>query len=301
MSKPLSRAAGAAARRHFHAGLAGALLGAGAAPVLAAHPQARVGAPVARGRFGLTADFQLPRPAHLHVVPFDRTLYSEGADWALQPDGMLRIQTTGLYRVALCLDWVAQQGTDVDLRLYGIRRKVVGGPPGASQKDDRLASVSVPGSDAPRLARFRGSWTPGRVPAGATVALEVAVAPAGTVSVGDAVVASHTALQDAIVGQAAADVLSVRGRVVAPDRVRVVLHNTGLQADVDVPAGELRVMAINMTHSSGDSADAWHVVHTPLEALNAGELVYAMARNRSIAGDMVQASATSFLHIERHA
>lgn len=301
MSKPPPPAADAAARRRFHAGLAGAVLAASAAPVMAARPQALADGAVTRGRFGLSADFTLPSPAYLHVVPFDRTVYSEGADWTLQADGMLRIQTTGLYRMALCLDWVAQQGTDVDLRLYGIRRKVVGAPPAPSQKDDRLASVSVPGADAPRLARFRGAWTPGRVPAGGTVAIEVSVAPASTVSIGDAVVASHTALQDAIVGQAAADMLSVRARVVGPDRVRVVMHNTGLLADVDVPAGELRVMATSMTRSSGDSADAWHMVHTTLEPLKAGELVYAIARNRSIAGDLIQASATSFLHIERHA
>ncbi|MBI5271147.1 MAG: hypothetical protein HY856_15885 [Burkholderiales bacterium] len=300
MSKPLPPAADAAARRRFHAGLAGAVLAAGAAPVMAA-PRAVSGAPLARGRFGLSADFTLPSPAYLHLVPFDRTVYSEGTDWTLQADGMIRIQTTGLYRLALCLDWVAQQGTDVDLRLYGIRRKVVGAPPAPSQKDDRLASVSVAGADAPRLARFRGAWTPGRVPAGGTVAIEVSVAPASTVTIGDGVVASHTALQDAIVGQAAADMLSVRARVVGPDRVRVVLHNTGLLADVDVPAGELRVMATSMTRSSGDSADAWHMVHTTLEPLKAGELVYAIARNRTIAGDMIQASATSFLHIERHA
>jgi hypothetical protein len=286
-------------RRLFHAGMAGALLSGTAAASTSS--RAPIAAPYAvkRGRYGLSADFVIARANRVTLVPFDTKLFSEGPHWTLQSNGMLRINTTGLYRVSMCIDWVAQDGKDIDLRLTGIRRKKVGSPPGVYLKDDRLASVDVPGSDAPRAARYAGDWTPGVVPAGGLLAREVTVAPAGAVAVGDGVVVSHTALTDADVGQTAADFLSLRGRVVAGNRVRVLLHNP-LDTAVHVPAGELRVMAMNLVDSRGDSADAWNLMHTTLEELRAGEMIYGIARNKEIAGDYIQATETSFLHIERH-
>jgi len=285
-----------ASRRLFHAGMAGALLTGAASRAQAAPAPAYA---VTRGRFGLSTNFILKTANKVTLVPFNTTVYTEGSDWTLQTNGMLRINTTGLYRVSMCLDWVAQEGFDIDLRLYGIRRKKVGSPPGVYLKDDRLASVDVPGSDAPRSARFAGAWTPGVVPAGGIVATEVAIAPTGVVAVGDGVVVSHASLTDALVGQTAADFLSLRGRVVAPDRVRVVLHNP-LGVAVNVPAGELRVMAMNLVDSRGDSADAWNLMHTTLEELKAGEFIYGIARNKEIANDYIQATDTAFIHIERH-
>lgn len=288
-----------ASRRLFHAGMAGALLTGAATAGAATRAQAAPAYAVTRGRFGLSANFVLKTAGKVTLVPFNTTVFTEGSDWTLQPNGMLLINTTGLYRVSMCLDWVAQEGFDIDLRLYGIRRKKVGSPPGVYLKDDRLASVDVPGSDAPRSARFAGDWTPGVVPAGGIVVTEVTVAPNGSVAVGDGVLVSHTALTDAGVGQNAADFLSLRGRVVAADRVRVVLHNP-LGTAVTVPAGQLRVMAQNLVESRGDSADAWNLMHTTLEVLNAGEQIYGIARNKEIANDYIQATDTAFIHIERH-
>ncbi|MBT9594984.1 MAG: hypothetical protein IV094_03205 [Vitreoscilla sp.] len=273
---------------------AGLLVPAVGWPAIAATPFA-----IRRARFGLLEDFHLPKADLVTLVPFTKVVFQESADCSLQPNGMVRINVGGLYRAVLGLDWVAQNGTDIDLRLYGIRRKHVGAPPQPTLKDDRLASADIPGSDAPRMARFQGGWAPGSVPLGGIVATELTVEPPGIVAIGDMVMAAHTSVADGVIGAEAADALIVRGRVVAADRIRVTIYNPSIAGGVFVPPGELRVLAMNAVETRGESADAWQVVHTASEVLKAGEMIYAIGRNKGMANDYIQATDTTFLQIER--
>jgi hypothetical protein len=281
-------------RRLLQGGAAGAALALTGGLARAAAPFS-----IRRARFGITEDFYLPKAKQVTLVPFTRVLFQESGDCTLQPNGMVRIDSTGLYRVVLGLDWVAQNGTDIDLRLYGIRRKIVGAPPEPTLKDDRLASADIPGSDAPRVGRYQGTWSPGTIPLGGIASTEVSAAPLGVVAVGDVVMASHTGVADAAIGAEAVNALIVQAKVVAADRIRVTIYNPSIAGGVAVPAGNLRVVAMNAVESRGESADAWQVVHTASEVLNAGEMIYAIGRNKGIANDYIQATDTTFLQIER--
>ena len=254
---------------------------------------------IRRARFGITEDFYLPKAKMVTLVPFTKVVFQESSDCTLQANGMVRINVAGLYRVVLGLDWVAQNGTDIDLRLYGIRRKRVGAPPEPTLKDDRLASADIPGSDAPRVGRYQGTWSPGVIPLGGIVSTEVSVVPLGVASIGDVVMASHTGVADAAIGSQAVDALIVQAKVVGADRVRVTIYNPSMAGGVAVPTGDLRVVAMNAVESRGESADAWQVVHTASEVLKAGEMIYAVGRNKGMANDFIQATDTTFLQIER--
>ena len=307
---PVSAAPAQPGRRHWlgrsAAGLALAGSGAASAALPAASRAGTAGDVIrplddgpTRSKFGLKADFHLPVADVITLVPFDRTFFREGGDCTLLPDGMIRIETAGLYRVSLTLDWVAQQGRDIDLRLYGIRRKRVGSPGGVQRTDDYLASASIPGSDPPRMARHVGPWTPGRLALGQRVSLDVPLTPPNVVAVGDLVLAQHSSLADGVIGADAADGLLVQARVLAPDRARVTLRNLDVAAGVDIPAGELKLLAMTGVQTRGESADAWQMVHTASEKLQPGELIYATGRNKGVADDYIQSSRTSFIQLER--
>jgi hypothetical protein len=229
-------------------------------------------------------------------LPLSVTTLQEGTDVTLQSNGRILINTSGQYRVILGVDWVAQNDTDVDRRMIGIRRW----PGSLPNQDDRLASVDIPGSNPPFMARYQGEWAPGTIPQGGVASTEVTVKPAGVVHVGDMAIVGHTSLKDQVIGADAVNTLILQARVVAPDTVRATLYNPAIAGGVQVPAGTLNVIAMNATETRGESNDGWQVLHTATEDLMAGQMVYAVVRSR-MSGDYVQATRTTFLQIERFA
>jgi hypothetical protein len=288
-------------RRAFKIGAAALGLSAMASSALAAPRAAAAG--IVRARFTFPSDWT---PVHnqVNILPWTTTLFNDGVDCTLEADGKVVIHTPGLYRIALGCDWVAQQGKDIDLRKIGIRRQpadtvTTAGARQRIDKDaDRLASVDVPGSDPPQMARFQGSWRPGFVGAGAMVTTQVTVSPPNIVVPGDIAFASHGLLSDAGIGVAGTDALMVQAKVVAPDTVRVSMYNPLLQEGVTVPAGPLHIVAMSCTATRGESADAWQVLHTPTEELKTGERIYAVVRSLTF-GDFIQATKTTFMQIEK--
>jgi hypothetical protein len=290
-------------RQAFKIGGAAALgLSAMASSTLAAP---RAAARIVRARFTFPSDWT---PVHNQVnrIPWTTMLFNDGVDCKLDADNKILIRTPGLYRIALGCDWVAQNGTDIDLRKIGIRRQPTGtvrdprpaGFPPIDKDDDRLASVDVPGSDPPRMARFQGTWRPGFIAAGAMVTAQVTVSPPKIVLPGDLAFASHGLLSDAGIGSAAADALIVQAKVVAPDTVRVSMYNPLLQEGVTVPSGPLQVVAMSSTLTRGESADAWQVLHTPTEELSAGDRIYGVVRSLAD-GDYIQATKATYIQIEK--
>jgi hypothetical protein len=268
-------------------------------------------------RYGLTAQGQvdglgtinLPAVDTVCVLPLTTVLFDEssGADFVLE-NQMIRILQRGKYRITVSVDWPAQHGVDTGLREYGVQRlKATDALAMASlpaltmikpDKFDRLAWYDVPASEVPTVARSAKGlmWNPGTLAAGASVALDVPVTPAGVVQAGDAAQVGLSSLTSALLGPAA-DLMTLQARVEAADRVRVVLRNASTAA-VRVPAGKLNVLAGSLTQSTGNSADAWLTVQTPDELLYEGERVFGMFKSQT-AGDFIQVSNMSFLQIER--
>jgi hypothetical protein len=279
-------------RRLLLAGGGGALL---ALPASAARAGQRASASIfPRARFTISGDFVLPKSETVTPLPLSLTLMQESNDVTLQPDGRVLINNSGQYRVILGCDWVAQNDTDVDRRMIGIRRW-----PGAlPNQDDRLASVDIPGSNPPFMARYQGEWTPGLVPLGGVASTEITVAPAGTAKVGDMAIVGHTRIKDQALGSEAVNSLILQARVVAADKVRVTVYNPSVAGGINIPSGTLNVIAMSATETRGESNDAWQMLHTATEDLAAGQMVYAVVRTR-MTGDYVQATKTTFLQIER--
>lgn len=256
---------------------------------------------ITRSKYGLQADFYLPKANVVTQIPLDITRFEEGGDTSLLTDGMVAIHNPGLYRVCLGLDWKAQAATDIDTRMYGIRRKIASdtGPP--SLLDERLASVDVPGSDPPRLGRYEGEWAPPVVPYGGQVHTEVTVGPNNVIALGDFAMASLSSATDDLLGVEAAVALQIQARVIGKHRVRVILGNPSIAGGIAIPPGTLRVLAMSARTTRGGSEDAWNVLMTPLTRLAAGERIYIAAKNLGVANDYVQASVNStFLQLERH-
>lgn len=285
-------------RRLVGTSAAMALASLGAAARADVAPQAFT---IKRGRYGLTADFS-PVYNTVTVVPWNVTYFQQGTDWTLQPDGKILINTTGLYRIIITIDWVAQAGTDIDLRIYGIlctrlaaqRRQRTPTP----FHDDRLAWVDVPGSNPPKSARYQGRWAPGLIPMGGIVATEVTLANAGVVGIGDVAFASHTQISDAVIGPDAVNALGVQAKVVGPDRVRVCLYNPTIADGIVVPDGVLNVVAMNAVLTCGENDDAFQMLQTPIEQVKAGEIVYGVVRSH-VRNDYLQANKDCFMQVER--
>lgn len=257
---------------------------------------------ITRSKYGLRSDFYIPKANVVTQIPLDVVRFQESGDATLLADGMVGINTPGLYRVCLGLDWKAQAATDIDTRMFGIRRKTASdtGPP--SLLDERLASVDVPGSDPPRLGRYEGSWAPPVIPLGGFVYTEVTVGPNNVTALGDFAMASLSTATDDKLGLEAAVALQIQARVIAKNRVRVILSNPSVAGGIAIPPGTLKVLAMSSTATRGGSEDAWAVLMTPLTRLEAGERIYIAAKNLGIANDYVQASQYStFLQIEHHA
>lgn len=291
-------------RRALLAGLLAAAAGPALAKLPTGYPNRRALTPTAypftRNRYALAQDFVIPQAATVTQVPLNLVRYEEGAWATLQPDGMVRIEQQGLYRVLLGLDWKAQEQRDVDTRMYGIRRKPAGDVTAPNLQDERLASFDHPGSDSPAAARFTGTWAPGTLPAGGRAYVDVQVSPnVGAIVPGDVASASFSSVLE--MGLEATLDLDVQAKVVATDTVRVVLRNQGAAA-LTLPAGTLRVLAQSTTKFRGESEDAWNVLVTGLEELFPGDRLYVAAKNQGFAGDYIQASKRStFLQLERYA
>lgn len=293
-------ASSAPARRRWFTGAAGTL---GMAAGLAAPPAAAAPAPrIARTRFALAADF-MPVTDRVNIVPWRTVLVDDGLGCTADPDGTIVVSQAGLYQIVFACDWVAQAGTDIDLRKIGIRRRRVGAKPphpfqAIDKRDDHLASADTPGSDPPRMARAQVAWEPGLVPLGGLVHVDATVTPPGIVDPGDLALASHTAIADATIGEAAAAAIVVQAKVVGPDRVRATLYNPAVAEGIRVPAGMLNVLAMSARAHRGESTDAWQMLRTATEPIAAGERIYAVVRSR-VPGDYLQALKTCFLQIER--
>jgi hypothetical protein len=280
------------------------LLGSAAAGLAAVSTAAQAGAAatnITRSRYGMSKDFHIPKANFVTQIPLDVIRFEEAGDTTMLADGTIRINTKGLYRICVGLDWKAQEDTDIDCRMYGSRRKLASdsGPP--NLQDERLASVDVPGSDPPRMGRYQGAWTPPVVPYGGMVYTEVTVGPNDVTDIGDFAMAELTSATDANLGVEANTALQISARVVAKNKVRVMLANPYIPAGIVVPAGNLQVVAMSATTNRGGSEDAWNVVQSPLVSLKAGDRVYIAAKNLGVANDYIQATLTSFLQTERHA
>lgn len=258
---------------------------------------------VTRARFQFDADF-VPVVDQVNIVPWTRAAFNNGIGCTLESDGRILMNAAGLYRISLGADWVAQQGLDIDLRKIGIRRHRAAAMrsrpafAGALDKyDDHLASCDTPGSSVPKTARWQGTWSPGTIAPGAMATLTVTLSAPNAILPGDLVMASHTQVCDAGIGAAAVDALLVQAKVVAADTVRVTMVNLLSPAAIKVPAGQLHVLAMTSVDTCGESNDAWQVLHTTTEQIQAGDRVYAVCRSLTT-GDFMQCTNSSFLQIE---
>jgi hypothetical protein len=295
MNKTFS-STGAGRRQWLGGGTFGAMLAALGTQAEAASESASLR--VIRGRYSLSQDLTLPTANTVTRVPWDVVTFQEGDDFSLLSDGKVRVEKKGLYRIALACDWAGQHGVDIDLRMIGIRRHRPGGKRIPPFFDDRLASVDVPGSDPPQMARWQGTWDPGQLALGAVISTDVAVSPGGVANVGDVALASHDQITDLAIGAAAVNALIMQARVVAPNTVRVTLYNPTVAAGINIPNGMLNVVAMSAVATRGESADAWQVLHTASEHLDLGDMIYAEVKSKC-GGDYIQATRTSFLQIER--
>jgi hypothetical protein len=290
-------------RRLLGGSAATALAWAGSAAAsapLAARPLAAP--PIMRVRYSLAGNFEPPTDA-VTILPWKVVNFNDGLDCTLESDGKVLINTSGYYRITLSCDWVAQQNKDIDLRKMGVRRRRIDAsspPAGAAidKHDDHLASTDAPGSDPPRMSRYQGEWNPGRIDIGATVTTEIQTSPSGIVTIGDMAIAAHTQIRDAVIGAHAVNALIMQAKVVADDTVRISLHNPSVAGGIQIPSGALHVVAMSAVDTRGHSTDAWGVLHTATEVVNAGERIYAVVRCR-VPGDFLQALKTCFVQIEK--
>lgn len=286
-------------KRRSTLALLGALSAATAAARVVAPPppspppaRARNAYLITRHRFGINNDWAVPHTKAVEQMPLTRVFAQDNQDLTLRPDGMVQVNTQGLYRVVLGMDWKAQAGLDIDRRMIGVRRKLAGSDPAPSLQDIRLGSDDTPASDTPRVARWSGACAVNLGAVMSTTSVDVTVTDraghaAGMVP-GDVVSAAHTGLGAGVI---------VQGVVIAPDVVRVSFTN--LTQYMGVVQGTLNVLAQSATLNRGESNDAWKVLNCPLEELMPGDALYVCARVL-VEGDYVQATdRTTFLQVER--
>ena len=293
-----------ARRALLRRGGAALALAAASGPAAAAAPQLLV----RRARFGIPADTALPQADVAYVLPFSTVVFQEGKDCTLLPDNTVRIENAGLYRVCLGCDWPGQYGVDVDLRTYGTRLVPAGrarrfaAVPGEltpiPDDDTKLATIDMPGSDPPQTVRWQGTWTPGPIAKGAVAWVDVTLPTTNIVTLGDLAFAGLDSISDATLGAEAVAALIVSAKPLSADKVRVSIYNPSIAGGVNVPAGQLRVVAMSAVNTRGESADAWTVLQSTTQSFAAGDVVYAMFRSRT-QGDFLQTSLSSFLQVER--
>jgi hypothetical protein len=283
-----------ARRRAFGRGaaLAGAAA-AGFAP-LPAHAATRFDS---RARFTIATDFAGPPDADV-LVPWDTVRFQSGTDVALQAGGKVMVQTHGLYECVISADWQLKTGLDYDLRQIGLRLQRVGQPDEPIEAHERIGFLNTPGSDPPRMARAQVEWGPLDIPLGATVGIEVPVAPAGTVKSGDMAIASHGKINLAGLPAEALRALIVHAKVVADDTIGVSLYNPSIAEGVHVRQGTLKVLGMSAQATRGRSGDAWQIVHSASMELFPGDRVYGVLRHK-VPGTVLQVSYSSYLQIDR--
>jgi hypothetical protein len=272
---------------------------------------------ITRVRYGCSAEAHPPASGagQTFVLPFDTTQWTDSnSDTTLDAtNNYVTIQNSGLYRVSLCVDWPGQQGTDTALRTYGIRRRKAGSPPIQAtpgqltqlpDTDEHLATQDITGSSAPQTVRYPqpGSaavhWTPGTIPLGGRVHVDVTMPVAGVVGPGDVALASLTSINDAALGVAATTALILDAKVVAADTVRVTLFNPTIAAGVNVPQGALTVLGMSAQNRVGESADGWTVLHTTMQQFYRGDMVYATFLSQC-PNDYMQTSTQLFLQFDK--
>ena len=274
---------------------------------------------ITRTRYGTSAEAHLQAGQTFgvpYILPFDSMLLTDGnSDTAINTtNNTVTIQNPGLYRVSLSVDWPGQQGVDTALRSYGIRRRKEGSPviPGnggllipIDDTDERLATQDITGSSAPTIVRLPvpGSgatipWTPGAIPLGGRVSIDLTMPVTGIVGVGDVALAALTSLTDGLLGVAATTALILSAKVIAPDVVRVTLFNPTIASGVNVPQGNLNVVAMNAQNRVGESADGWTVLSSTMYQFFRGDVVYAYFLSLC-PGDYMQSSDQLFLHFDK--
>jgi hypothetical protein len=266
---------------------------------MSAYPRGLSSAPLSRGRFGLSSDTPPIRGPNIeNIVPWDTTYFNSSDDFSLLTDGTILINKAGLYHFVLSVDWPGQHGVDHDLRMTSIRRQRPAGEASTTKGRDRIASADIPGSDAPAVLRYEERWKPGLVKAASTITHDIRISPAGFVKLGDIAMLSLSQIGDDTIGALAAKSLMVQARVVGPDMVRLFLTNTASGFNIQIPEGTLKLLVMSASQSRGESADAYHVLHSPSEDIAKGELIYAVVKSRAV-GDYLQGTATTYLQIDR--
>jgi hypothetical protein len=266
---------------------------------LSAYPRGLSSAPLSRGRFGLSSDTApIKGPNIENLVPWDTTYFNSGDDFSLLPDGTILINNAGLYHFVLSIDWPGQHGVDHDLRMTSIRRQREAGEASTTKGRDRIASADIPGSDSPAVLRYEEQWKPGLVKAASTLTHDIRLSAAGSVKLGDIAMLSLSQIGDDVIGALAAKSLIVQARVVGPDTVRIFLTNTATRFNIQIPEGTLKLLVMSASQSRGESADAYHVLHSPSEDIAKGELIYAVVKSKA-SGDYLQGTTTTYLQIDR--
>jgi hypothetical protein len=257
-------------------------------------------------------------PGTTYLLQLAATAFTDGnPDSTLNADHTITINNAGLYHVCMSVDWPGQHGADGALRSYGIRRRKAGLPPLTTSTgpgltvsivggdvDQHLATANVTGCSAPTTVRFpdpsAGSflWTPGVLKVNQRVSINVTMPVTGIVAMGDLALASLSSITDAALGVAAATALIVDAKVIAPDIVRVSIFNPTIVAGVNIPQGQLQVLAMSQQNIVGESADAWTVLTTTTEQLYRGDTIYACYSSGS-AGDYMQTSDQVYVQVER--
>jgi hypothetical protein len=259
------------------------------------------------GKHGDLGTIVLPRANTVYLLPLSVTTFVESGDFTLMPGGTVMVNTTGLYRIATCIDWKGQDNKDIDLRYIGIGRipagatltgKMDGGLLNINGADfDRLAVADLPGVDGPVHVRSISDWAPGNLAAGQRVSTLVSLPQAHLVGMGDVAEASLDTMSDDLLGATVNAALDISARVVGPSLVRVVIENRGT-APAPLRAGKLDILASSTTQVRGESADAWHVEQTPGVMLLAGEQIFGIWKSKT-PDDYLQTTNQTYLQIEK--
>ena len=250
-----------------------------------------------RGRYLLHADFT--GPPHVDViVPWDWIWFQRGIDFSLRPGGKVLFRRHGLYEVVVSGDWQLMTQLDYDLRQIGLRLQRAGQPDEPMDPHERIGFHNTPGSDAPRMARWQGSWGPLDIAPGATAGIDVTVAPAGTARLGDMALAGHTAISLQAMPLPSLRSLVVHAKVVADDTVAVSVRNTSATDAIRVGQGTLKVIAMTAQLTRGRSGDAWQHVHSASVEIRRGDRVYAVMQHQ-VPGTVLQTSDSTWLQINR--
>jgi hypothetical protein len=278
---------------------------------------------IQRGQFTYTATgsnegygtIAIPDTLGTYMIPITKIVFdeSEGAKYQLD-QGLVTVLKDDLYELTANFDWPAQargsgqDGYDSNMRKLLIKRVPVGvAPPvytvgevtriGSNGKlYDGLASHDMPGSSVPNTVRTTVEWAPGPIAPGAMTYVDVTL-PVGSFTpvIGDLVRASHTSLTDAVLGAANVGLL-ISARIVAARTARVVIENRYGANAVNVPMGDMNMLAESAVTSAGNNGDSWSYLGSGPVYLLAGERIMIAVRSAN-PGDFLQIDSSSFLRI----